>query len=244
MKKQKLIEEVEYNLTEETRADKRLNPIDLNVLAILQYVANQKVPQYNKDGWFIIPLGENKKIKSTSLEQYMEEFEVPTIYRTIQRSVSKLSILGYIDYKQGFWNIETKKGCLPEIKILKGTIPDFHELVEDTSNESVSDTYDKTSSDTKITDCDTDSCSDIVITTDTDTYSYTDTDTYSNTNSNTKEIKKENIKEKSNIYEYLSQRSLGGSFELFCQSNPSVHKLGIPMDELKSAYNEVKCYGF
>lgn len=206
MKKQKLIEEVEYNLTEETRADKRLNPIDLNVLAILQYVANQKVPQYNKDGWFIIPLGENKKIKSTSLEQYMEEFEVPTIYRTIQRSVSKLSILGYIDYKQGFWNIETKKGCLPEIKILKGTIPDFHELVEDTSNESVSDTYDKTSSDTKITDCDTDSCSDIVITTDTDTYSYTDTDTYSNTNSNTKEIKKENIKEKSNIYEYFSQR--------------------------------------
>lgn len=240
MKKQKLIEEIGLYLTEDTIADKSLNPIDLNVLAMLQYVANEKVPRYNKDGWFIIPLGKNDKIKAVSLEEHLEDFEVKVTYRTIQRSISKLSLLKYIKYKQGFWNIETKKGCLPEIKILKGTNPDFHELVEDTSIDSVSNSCDETTSNTKITDCDTDSYSDIVITTDTNTY----TDTYSKTNSKIKLNKKENIKEKNNIYEYLSQRSLGGSFELFCQSNPSVGKLGIPMDELRAAYDEVKCYGF
>ena len=240
MKKLKLIEEVEYNLTEETRADKRLNPIDLDILAVLQFVANEKVPSYNKDGWFILALKANPQIKSTSLETYMSNFEVKCDYTTIQRSINKLSILGYISYKKGFWNNKNHRGMLPEIKILKGTITDFHELVEDASIDSVSDTYNKTTSNTKITDCNTDSCSVIAIATDTDTY----TDTYSKTNSKIKLNKKENIKEKNNIYEYLSQRSLGSSFELFCQSNPSVEKLGIPMDELRSAYDEVKCIGF
>lgn len=242
MKKLKLIEEVEYNLTEETRADKRLNPIDLNILAVLQFVANEKVPSYDKDGWFILALKANPQIKSTALETYMSNFEVKCDYTTIQRSINKLSILGYISYKKGFWNNKNHRGMLPEIKILKGTIPDFHELVEDTSIDSVSDTYNKTTPNTKITDCGTDCYSVIAIATDTNTDTYTDT--YSKTNSKIKLNKKENIKEKNNIYEYLSQRSLGSSFELFCQSNPSVETLGIPMDELRSAYDEVKCIGF
>ena len=246
MKKQKIIEEVYYYLTDETRADKRLNPIDLNVLAILQYVANQKVPQYNKDGWFIIPLGKNKKIKSTSLEQYMEEFEVPTIYRTIQRSVSKLSILGYIDYKQGFWNIETKKGCLPEIKILRGTICDFHEIVGDTSNACVSDDCVEMTSDEKISDCDTANYSGIVITTDTDTYSYTNTDTYTNSNLIKKEKIKEtyiteNKKEKDILEAYFAERTTRCSWQSFVNANPSVYSLNVPLDNIKNYFENIKC---
>ena len=244
MKKQKIIEEVDWMLTAETNNDDTLNPIDLDVLAILQFVANEKVPRYKKDGWFIIPLGKNDKIKSTSLQQYLEDFGVIASYRTIQRVVSKLKAKKYIDYKQGFWNIETKKGCLSEIKILKGTIPDYHEIVGDTSNACVSDDCVEMTSDEKISDCDTANYSGIVITT--DTYSYTNKYTYTNSNLIKKEkikekYKKENKKEKDILEAYFAERTTRCYWDSFVYGNPSVYDLGIPLDNIQSYFNSIKC---
>lgn len=230
MKKNKIIDEVNWMLTDEAKSDKRLNPIDLNVLAVLQFIGNDKAPSYNKDGWFILPLGINDKIKSTSLQKYLEDFEIKTTYRTIQRTINKLSMLDYIKYKKGFYNNETHSGMLPEIKILKGTIADYHEIVENTSNDSISDIYDKISSNTKITDCDTERYSDIVITT--DTYTYTESNTNSNTNSKTEIYK--------NVFEFFKARTLGESFDLFRMQNPSIYGLGLSMDELRDAYKAYK----
>ena len=234
MKQQKILEEVDFMLTDEAKSDKRLNPIDLNVLAVLQFIGNDKAPSYNKDGWFILPLGINDKIKSTSLQKYLEDFEIKTTYRTIQRTINKLSMLDYIKYKKGFYNNETHSGMLPEIKILKGAISDYHEIVENTSNDSISDIYDKISYNTKITDCDTERYSDIVITT--DTYTYTESNTNSNTNSKTKS-KTEIYKD---VFEFFKARTLGESFDLFRMQNPSIYGLGLPMDELREAYKAYK----
>lgn len=232
MKKQKIIEEVDWMLTDDTKNDDTLNPIDLDVLAILQFVANEKVPRYKKDGWFIIPLGKNEKIKSTSLQQYLEDFGVTASYRTVQRVVSKLKAKKYIDYKQGGWSNKTYSGRLSEIKILNGTIPDYHEIVEDIPNDSVSDNCVETVNNTKITDCDTESYRDIVIST--YTHPYTNTDSYS-------KLKEKNKKEKDVLEDYFANKTIRCSWNSFVFSNPSVYNLGIPLDTIKDYFNTVKC---
>lgn len=123
MKKFKLIEETQYMLTDETRSDRQLNAVDLNLLAILQYVKDGKT---NNSNWFNIlikhPKGKWDDDRYTSIEKYFDEFGVKTDYTTLNRSINKLQRLGYIEYKTGFYNNNTKTGMTPRIIILKGTI--------------------------------------------------------------------------------------------------------------------------
>lgn len=121
MKTLKIVEEVDFMLTEETRNDKALKPIDLNVLAVCQYVANYKQLDYDKDGWFILPLARNAKIKSTSLQAYLKQWGVSVSDDTVRRSVNKLCYLGYLEYKKGYYHSHSDSQ-LAEIKILKGTV--------------------------------------------------------------------------------------------------------------------------
>lgn len=122
MKTHKIIEEAQYMLTEETRKDERLNPIDLNVLAVCQYVANFKQQDYDKDGWFILPIAERDKIKAISIQGYLSKWGVKVGEDTVRRSVNKLRYLGYLEYKKGYYHSSTQSQ-LSEIKILKGAIP-------------------------------------------------------------------------------------------------------------------------
>ncbi len=122
MKTHKIIEEAQYMLTEETRKDERLNPIDLNVLAVCQYVANYKQLDYDKDGWFILPIAERDKIKATSIQGYLSKWGVKVSDDTVGRSVNKLMYLRYLEFKKGYYH-SPAHSQLSEIKILKGTIP-------------------------------------------------------------------------------------------------------------------------
>ena len=122
MKTNKIVDEAQYMLTEETRKDKMLQPIDLNVLAVCQYVANFKQQDYDKDGWFILPIAERDKIKATSIQGYLSKWGVKVSEDTVRRSVNKLRYLGYLEYKKGYYHSSTQSQ-LSEIKILKGTIP-------------------------------------------------------------------------------------------------------------------------
>lgn len=121
MKTLKIVEEVDFMLTEETRNDKALKPIDLNVLAVCQYVANYKQLDYDRNGWFILPLARNAKIKSTSLQEYLKQWGVSVSDDTVRRSVNKLCYLGYLEYKKGYYHSHSDSQ-LAEIKILKGTV--------------------------------------------------------------------------------------------------------------------------
>ncbi len=122
MKTHKIIDEVNYMLTDETKNDKNLNAIDKDVLALLQFFGNGKILQHNKGGWFPLSLKKNPKLKSLSLEEMLVECGVKANYTTIYRAISKLVALGYIEYKTGYWNYDTFKGQLPYFLILKGTV--------------------------------------------------------------------------------------------------------------------------
>lgn len=126
MKTMKIVEEAEFMLTEETRNDKALKPIDLDVLAVCQYVANYKQLDYDNDGWFILPLARNTKIKSKSLQEYLKQWGVSVSDDTVRRSVNKLRYLGYLEYKKGYYHGHSDSQ-LAEIKILKGT---FSNLIQ------------------------------------------------------------------------------------------------------------------
>lgn len=117
----KIVEEAEFMLTEETKNDKALKPIDLDVLTVCQYVANYKQLDYDNDGWFILPLARNAKIKSTSLQEYLKQWGVSVSDDTVRRSVNKLRYLGYLEYKKGYHHGHSDSQ-LAEIKILKGTV--------------------------------------------------------------------------------------------------------------------------
>lgn len=123
MKKFKLIEETQWMLTDETRSDRQLNAVDLNMLAILQYIQDGKAS--NSD-WFNVlikhPKGKWDDDRYTSVEKYFDEFGVKTDYTTLNRSINKLQRLGYIEYKTGFYNNSTNSGMTPRIKLIKGTI--------------------------------------------------------------------------------------------------------------------------
>lgn len=154
MKTNKEIDEVSYLLTEETKADKRLNPIDKDVLALLQFFGNVKILQHNKNGWFPLSIKSNPKLKSLTLQDMLKGAGIKADYTTIYRSVCKLVALGYIEYKTGYWNNQTFSGSLPYFHILHGTIST---LVE-TSKEFIRDCNNG------ITCTNTDNNSDIAIT--------------------------------------------------------------------------------
>ena len=124
MKKFKLIDETQWMLTEDARRDKNLNAVDKNMLAILQFIEDGKSAHGE---WFRVlikhPNGKWNDDNFNSIEKYFSEFEVPTPYCTLNRSVNKLLRLGYIDYKTGWYNNTTHQGMTPMIKLLKGTIP-------------------------------------------------------------------------------------------------------------------------
>ena len=137
MKTHKIVDEAQYMLTEETRKDKMLQPIDLNVLAVCQYVANFKQLDYDKDGWFILPIAERDKIKATSIQGYLSKWGVKVGEDTVRRSVNKLVYLSYLQYKKGYYH-SSAQSQLSEIKILKGTVPMLMSS-DDNFNDSVSD---------------------------------------------------------------------------------------------------------
>lgn len=122
MKTNKIVDEAQYMLTEETRKDKMLQPIDLNVLAVCQYVANFKQLDYDKEGWFILAIAERDKIKATSIQGYLSKWGVKVGEDTVRRSVNKLVYLSYLQYKKGYYH-SSIQSQLSEIKILKGTVP-------------------------------------------------------------------------------------------------------------------------
>lgn len=156
MKTNKEIDEVGYLLTEETKADKRLNPIDKDVLALLQFFGNVKILQHNKNGWFPLSIKSNPKLKSLTLQDMLKGAGIKADYTTIYRSVCKLVALGYIEYKTGYWNNQTFSGSLPYFHILHGTIPT---LIE-TSKEFI----EKRDCNNGVTCTNTDNNSDIAIT--------------------------------------------------------------------------------
>lgn len=124
MKKFRLIEEVGWMLTDEAKADKNLNAVDKNMLAILQFIEDGK----SAHGEWFRTLIKHPKSKwdddeYNSIEKYFSEFEIPMAYCTLNRSINKLLRLGYIDYKTGWYNNTTHQGMTPMIKLIKGTIP-------------------------------------------------------------------------------------------------------------------------
>lgn len=160
MKKQKIIDEVDWILTEEVKNDKRLNPIDKNVLAVLQFVANEKV---HTDGWFILPLKKNST-NTTSLVEYLEEFGIKCTYMTVFRTVTKLQYAGYIEYCKGFYNKIERYGIFPRIRILKGTVSCNRKTYNGVINYDTSDYNDIVIvSEENKTNCKPNTCNDIVI---------------------------------------------------------------------------------
>lgn len=135
MKKFKLIDETKWMLTDDTKADKNLNAVDLNMLAILQYIKDGKA---SNSSWFNVlikhPKGKWGDDEYTSVEKYFAEFGVKTDYTTLNRSINKLQRLGYIAYKTGFYNNQTKSGQTPRITLLKGTI-DLNNTNSDSCND-------------------------------------------------------------------------------------------------------------
>ena len=160
MKKQKIIDDVDWILTEEAKNDKRLNPIDKNVLAVLQFVANEKA---HTDGWFILPLKKNST-NTTSLVEYLEEFGIKCTYMTVFRTVTKLQYAGYIEYCKGFYNKIERYGIFPRIRILKGTVSCNRKTYNGVINYDTSDYNDIVIvSEENKTNCKPNTCNDIVI---------------------------------------------------------------------------------
>ena len=121
MERFKLINEIQLMLTDEAKADKNLNAVDKNMLAILQYIKDGKA---NCSNWFNVlikhPKGKWDDDEYTSVEKYFAEFGVKTDDITLYRSINKLQRLGYINYETGVYY--TKYGNVPRITLLKGTI--------------------------------------------------------------------------------------------------------------------------
>ena len=117
MKKSLILPECDWILTDEARNDKDLNPTDKNVLAILQYMFDNKEPLDN--GFYAIVLRSDNNVPYT-LEGTLEDFGFKVDGRTVGRSINKLWRLGYIDYRRGFPT--SNGGQCPKIRILKGTI--------------------------------------------------------------------------------------------------------------------------
>lgn len=117
MKKQLLLPECEWILTDEARNDSRLNPTDKNILAVLQYMFDSKEPL--DDGFYSIVLRSSNKVPYT-LEGTLNDFGFKVDGTTVGRSINKLWRLGYIDYRRGFSN--ANGGQCSRIMIFKGTI--------------------------------------------------------------------------------------------------------------------------
>lgn len=164
MKKFKLIEETGWMLTDEAKADKNLNAVDKNMLAILQFIEDGKATHSE---WFRIlikhPKGKWDDDEYNSIEKLFDEFEVPVVYRTLNRSVNKLQRLGYIDYKTGWYNNTTHQGMTPMIKLIKGTIPiKCSDIVTAKDNTEVTVNSERLVNNTKSTTDKSDTYSDIV----------------------------------------------------------------------------------
>lgn len=119
MKKQKILEECEWILTEEAKKDSVLNPIDKNVLVVLQFMKDNT--ETREDGFFEVFINKSAKVKNT-LTNTLEEMGVKADYTTVMRAINKLCRLGYIDYKRGFWSKNSNYNKWPEFRILKGTV--------------------------------------------------------------------------------------------------------------------------
>lgn len=118
MKKNLIIPECEWVLTEDAKTDKMLNPTDKNVLAVLQCVFDKKQPFM--DGYYAIIIKKSPNAEY-SLQGDLENFGFQVSEATVWRSLNKLWRFGYIDYRKGFWNKTTNSGQPPKIRILKGT---------------------------------------------------------------------------------------------------------------------------
>ena len=123
-------------LTDEAKLDQRLNPIDRNVLAVLQFIKDGKGT--NEDGFFDIILKTGDGI-SSSLQGWMKGFGVPCDYASIMRSINKLERFGYLIYKRGFFNKAIQRGYYPKVKILKGTVDKEDAVSNNYSSESCGD---------------------------------------------------------------------------------------------------------
>ena len=149
MKKTLIFDECEWILTDEARNDKYLNPTDKNVLAVLQYMFDEKTPF--PDGFYSIVLRDANKAAYT-LEGTLKEWGFRISERTISRSINKLWRLGYLEYKRGFWNNRTHSGQPPRIRILKGTVvisnsgtDDYSDIVRSNNSGSPEKTSEKLS---------------------------------------------------------------------------------------------------
>ena len=222
MKQQLVLEECEWKLTDETKTDKRLNPIDFDVLTVLQIIKDGK-GSYD-DGWFNIILKHGKNIR-TSLQGELKAFGVNCDYTTVMRSINKLWSFGYIEYKRGFFNKTTNKGCWPKIRILKGTIE-----INDCQSDEYDDIEMTDDYNSFLTDCDTADYSDIAIAQEKEKEKEKD-----------KENKKEIIKEKRKLKEYFENKSTDCTWGTFVSFNPSVYSLNIELDEVKDYFNSIKC---
>ena len=220
MKQQLVLEECEWKLTDETKTDKRLNPIDFDVLTVLQIIKEGK-GSYD-DGWFNIILKDGKNIR-TSLQGELKAFGVNCDYTTVMRSINKLWSFGYIEYKRGFFNKTTNKGCWPKIRILKGTIG-----INDCQSDEYDDIEMTDDYNSFLTDCDTADYSDIAI-------------AQEKEKEKDKENKKEIIKEKRKLKEYFENKSTDCTWGTFVSFNPSVYSLNIELDEVKDYFNSIKC---
>lgn len=157
MKKQMILEECNWILTDEAKNDTNLNPTDKNVLAILQYMFDNKTPF--DDGYYSIVLREKRNIEYT-LQGTLDELGVKLNQSTIGLTINKLSRLGYIDYRRGFYNNKTNSGQPAKIKILKGTTS-LTDSISVSYNDITHRTKDTPMCNNQITDCNSDTCSDI-----------------------------------------------------------------------------------
>ncbi len=131
MKKQKILECCDWILTDAATTDKQLNPTDQNVLAVLQFMFDNKTPF--GDGYYGVVLRDDNKAKYT-VQGTLDELGFNVNQSTIGLSVNKLARLGYLDYRKGFYNNQTHSGQPAKIKILKGTI-----TINDSISESCGD---------------------------------------------------------------------------------------------------------
>lgn len=218
MKKNLIFEEASWMLTEEARTDNRLNPIDLDVLIVMQFIKDGK--EYDKDGWFNIILKAGKRV-TTSVQGTLSDFGLKCDYSTVTRSINKLQRLEYIEYEIG----NSTKGIWPKARILKGTVD-----------------MPKHQNDEKLTPCDTVDYS-VIATKDKYKDKYKEKEKEKD-KENKKEIIKEKTKENSTddiLNDYFTERSSCGNWGNFVMVYPSVHSLGIDLSALRVAY--AKHYG-
>jgi len=230
MKKQKVIEEVDWMLTDEAKNDPKLNPIDLDVLAILQFIKDGK--DTDKNGFFNIILKDGKDIRM-SLQGSLKDFGVSCDFSTVSRTVNKLERFGYLEYHRGFYHKDTKSGRWPRIRLIKGTIEKSNQLsniesecywiIESTTEEECNNIV----RDNKISYCNTEDYSDIAI---------------AQEKEKEKENKKEKlkIKTKEEVKEYFSKKYTNCSWETFLKLNPSVTSFDLPLKDLEDCFQSVK----